>query len=123
MTSDHSIQSAAQGFSLRLKAARKHLQLTQDELASKSGLSTVTLSKLESGKNRPSFDVIVALSNSLNIDPNYFFGWLTDLSMKNNAERKLKVQELLILVDTLDEKWLDQIISLAKMASSKRKQD
>lgn len=103
-------------FGERLKTARKHLSITQEELASKAGLSTITISKLESGVNKPSFDVILALSHSMDIEPNYFFGWSNEISAKSNSVRRIKLQSLILQAEYLDDIWLDQLISLSKLA-------
>lgn len=103
-------------FGERLKTARKHLSITQEELASKAGLSTITISKLESGVNKPSFDVILALSHSMDIEPNYFFGWSNEISAKSSSARRIKLQSLILQAEHLDDIWLDQLISLSKLA-------
>lgn len=103
-------------FGERLKTARKHLSITQEELASKAGLSTITISKLESGVNKPSFDVILALSHSMDIEPNYFFGWSNEISVKSSSARRIKLQSLILQAEHLDDLWLDQLISLSKLA-------
>lgn len=103
-------------FGERLKTARKHLSITQEELASKAGLSTITISKLESGANKPSFDVILALSHSMDIEPNYFFGWSNEISVKSSSARRIKLQSLILQAEHLDDLWLDQLISLSKLA-------
>lgn len=103
-------------FGERLKTARKHLSITQEELASKAGLSTITISKLESGVNKPSFDVIIALSHSMDIEPNYFFGWSNEISAKSSSARRIKLQSLILQAEYLDDIWLDQLIALSKLA-------
>ena len=103
-------------FGERLKTARKYLSITQEELASKAGLSTITISKLESGVNKPSFDAILALSHSMDIEPNYFFGWSNEISAKSNSVRRIKLQSLILQAEHLDDIWLDQLISLSKLA-------
>ncbi|KAB2710630.1 helix-turn-helix transcriptional regulator [Brucella intermedia] len=120
MTRTDSTLLAAHGFGERLKAARKKLDITQEELASRSGLSTITLSKLESGVNNPSFNVIVALSISLKVEPNYLFGWPIKIHDSVNSERRMKLQTLVLYAEQLDNTWLDELISLAKLASTPR---
>ena len=52
-----------------LKALRKERQMTQDELAEKSGVSRVTIAKLESGaQNVTTNTTIIKLAHALNID-------------------------------------------------------
>lgn len=52
-----------------LKALREERQMTQDELAEKSGVSRVTISKLESGaQNVTTNTTIIKLARALNVD-------------------------------------------------------
>ncbi|WP_213506059.1 helix-turn-helix domain-containing protein [Brucella intermedia] len=118
MNDRHATVDTAKDFGVRLRTARKGLRLTQDELASKAGLSTITLSKLESGVNKPSFDVVVSLCNAMNIEPNYFLGWQNKSSAIASSERKLKLQNLMIAVEQLDDAWIEQIIAISKLAIS-----
>ncbi|WP_114214443.1 MULTISPECIES: helix-turn-helix transcriptional regulator [Brucella/Ochrobactrum group] len=106
---------ARHDFAERLKAARKHLKITQEELAGKAGLSTITISKLETGSNNPSFDVISLLCKAMDIEPNYFFGWTPDVTSITNAEQRRKIQRLLLNVEKLDDIWIDELISLSNL--------
>ena len=52
-----------------LKALREKKRMTQDELAEKSGVSRVTISKLESGAQRVTTNTtIIKLARALNVD-------------------------------------------------------
>ncbi len=52
-----------------LKALREKQRMTQDELAEKSGVSRVTISKLESGAQRVTTNTtIIKLARALNVD-------------------------------------------------------
>lgn len=104
-------------FAERLKTVRKRLGMTQEDLATVAGLSPITLSKLESGVNKPSFDVLWAIVIATKVEPNYFFAWNSKYSSLSNTERRLRLQELVLVAENLDEKWLDQIISLCEMAA------
>ncbi|MCK4205967.1 helix-turn-helix transcriptional regulator [Brucella pituitosa] len=119
MTNSRHPSINAVGFGERLKTARRQCGFTQDELASKAGLSTITLSKLESGVNKPSFDVIVALCNSLEIDPNYFFGWSMEVSHQISTERRMKIQSVILNLEKLDDAWINQIITICQLAQRK----
>ncbi|MBQ0710771.1 helix-turn-helix transcriptional regulator [Ochrobactrum sp. AP1BH01-1] len=120
MTSTRSTTTTARSFGERLKTARKYFGLTQDELALKSGLSTITLSKLESGVNKPSYDAVLSLCNSLEIEPNYFFGWSDEMSEHTKSERRLKLRSLILHAEKLDDAWIDELISLSTLASSRQ---
>lgn len=51
----------------RLRAARQERGLTLDELAGRAGMSTSTLSRLESGKRQASLELLVPLTRQLGI--------------------------------------------------------
>lgn len=51
----------------RLRAARQHRALTLEETARASGMSTSTLSRLESGKRQASLELLVPLTRQLGI--------------------------------------------------------
>lgn len=115
---EHS-RRAAELFKVRVKAARKQAKLTQDELASKADISVVTLSKLESGSNKPAFEIFVALAHALNASPSYLLGWDSDTDMDVDANRRMLIARLGAAVHRLPEEWIEQMISLAELAASK----
>jgi transcriptional regulator with XRE-family HTH domain len=54
-------------FARNLRACRKALGLTQEELAEASGLSTNYIARLEIGTNTPSFAALIKLSKTLRV--------------------------------------------------------
>ena len=56
-------------FGQRLKDQRQKLDLTQQELGQRAGLSVAAIRKIESGERRPSKDVAEALAKALNVPP------------------------------------------------------
>jgi Zn-dependent peptidase ImmA (M78 family)/DNA-binding XRE family transcriptional regulator len=59
----------------KLALARKRRQLTKKELAEKSGVTAVTLTRLETGKTTdPGMDTIQALAAALRYPVDFFFG-------------------------------------------------
>ncbi len=80
MTPKQKAADSALGFRERLKTARKLRNLTQNELAAKSELSAVTLSKLETGVNKPTYDVLVTLAVALEVSPNFLLGWADNVA-------------------------------------------
>ena len=60
--------------SIRLKAARKALKLTQEELAVKVNTTKGTISNYENGHSTPSNEMLVLLAEILNTTPNYLLG-------------------------------------------------
>ena len=60
--------------SANLIRIRKERGLTQEEVARRSGLATVTISKLEEGKNvDPKMSTVMKLVTALECSPNDFF--------------------------------------------------
>ena len=54
-------------FAKRLRQARKHLELSQEELAREAKLPLGTISHFESGSRKPSFDNLRRLADALGI--------------------------------------------------------
>lgn len=57
----------------RLRALRQTLGLSLDQLASQTGVSASTISRIETGKRTISLDVLVPLANALQIDLDSLF--------------------------------------------------
>lgn len=57
----------APAFGPRLKALRRGLGVSQEELASRSGRSVEAISNIERGLNFPSFDLLVAIARALEV--------------------------------------------------------
>lgn len=106
-------------FKDRLKAARKHAKLTQDGLATKADISVVTLSKLETGVNKPGYEILVALANALEVSPNYLLGWETLDASSPEAHRRALLARLSAAAQHLSDDWLQQLVSTAELAASK----
>lgn len=53
----------------KLREIRKNKKLTQVELAQKAGIGVASLIRYESGEREPNLDMIIKLSNTLNISP------------------------------------------------------
>jgi Zn-dependent peptidase ImmA (M78 family)/DNA-binding XRE family transcriptional regulator len=58
----------------RLSLARKRRQLTGKGLAERSGLSAITISRLENGENQPDDKTVESLSRALSYPSSFFFG-------------------------------------------------
>lgn len=101
----------------RLKAARKAAGLTQDELVAIAECAPVTLSKLETGVNRPTFEVLVSLAHALNASPNYLSGWDDDGRSEGEASRRQLMARLTLAARELPDEWIEQLIQLAERAS------
>jgi transcriptional regulator with XRE-family HTH domain len=61
-------------FKDRLKAARELREMSQGELAEKSGLPPSSVSHFEAGKRKPSFDNLRKLASALSVTTDYLLG-------------------------------------------------
>ena len=61
-------------FSINLKKLREQANLTQEELASKTGLSKSTISMYERGERFPSEQILELLADLFNVDMNMLLG-------------------------------------------------
>lgn len=52
-----------------LRAARKRLELTQEEVAHRSGLEPAEISRIEGGKRDPRVSTLEKLAKALEVDP------------------------------------------------------
>ena len=59
-------------FGRRIAAARKVINMTQEELAERSGVALSAISRYETGDMMPSFDRTVAIAEALGVTT----GWL-----------------------------------------------
>lgn len=58
-----------------LRAERARRDLSQEELAARSGVSAASLIKYESGEMTPGIDKIVSMAEALGCTPNDLCGW------------------------------------------------
>lgn len=58
----------------RIKQARKNNKLTQEELAKKVNITKATISNYENGYSSPSNEMLVDLSDVLNVTTDYLLG-------------------------------------------------
>lgn len=75
-------------FRLNLKFYREEKNLSQRELAIQSDVTDGSIGMIESGKSKPSFDMIVKLANALKVHP-------ADLFLRDASKSQEKVSELL----------------------------
>lgn len=108
----------------KLALARKRRQLTKKELAERSGITAVTLTRLETGKTtEPSLDTLESLAKTLRYPVDFFFGedydqLTTDaasfrsLSTMSAAQRDAALAAGQIAFDLT--KWVNQRFELPK---------
>lgn len=58
----------------RIKNKRKEKGISQGQLAERAGVSLPYISDIENGKKNISINVLVAISESLDVTPNYLLG-------------------------------------------------
>lgn len=71
---------SAEAFAARLIEARQKRQLSQVDLAKKTGLPASSISHFEAKKRRPSFDNLSKLADALNVTADFLIGRSEDTS-------------------------------------------
>lgn len=74
-------------FGKQIAKIRSRKQLTQEQLAELIGYSTNHISKLESARTNPSFDLIMNIADALKVDVKELF----DFENKNIIENYIKI--------------------------------
>lgn len=96
----------------RLKACRKALLLTQQNVAEKLGVTSASISSWESGARRPDFDMLYNLGKLYNVSFDYLFGRV-DSVVAYNANTMDKLEETIATkVDTSMEYAVIDFLSL-----------
>lgn len=72
----------------RIKSRRKELQLSQEELSFRVGISKNGISQYETGKNGMSIDTAVKMANVLNTSVDYLLG-------REDASNDARLDELI----------------------------
>ena len=62
-------------FAARLRGKRAELDITQQELAERAGVSQAAVFQYEDGGYLPGADKLCALAQALCTTPNYLLGW------------------------------------------------
>ncbi|MCM1233037.1 MAG: helix-turn-helix domain-containing protein [Ruminococcus flavefaciens] len=98
----------------RIKARRRELGITQEELGKKAGVTKATINKYETGiVSNLKRSTIEEIAKALNVSPSYIMGWTDNIAevhtnngvigqnsgtvTVNNAERTLSKEELELL--------------------------
>jgi|SRR5579859_223096 len=76
------------GFGERLKALREQAGMTQQQLASASGLNRFGVAKLEQGVGEPRWPTVLALANALGVSCEAFTGEATTRSEQGRGRSK-----------------------------------
>ena len=99
-------------FIKNLKFYRKEKGLSQEKLAELCNVSTSTIGCIESAHQKPSFELIIKLSENLNIHPADLF--LQDASKTQNQELYRKYHELIRYCESLPSNQQHSVKQLAQ---------
>lgn len=116
-------KKAAETFAERLKAARKQARLTQEALGAIAEVAPVTLSKLETGVNTPTFEILVALASALGVTPNYLTGWDTSTDDEGTSEQRQLIARLGLSARSLPAEVIEQLLGLSDAVGTVLKSD
>lgn len=118
MTPKKEAESLATQFAPRLKTFRKSAGLTQEELSEKAECSAIALSKIETGVNLPSFELLIALASALDVPVSDLIGTAKSgrSASKKQAAALVQLEEA---ARDLPVQWIETLINVAKQASEK----
>lgn len=80
-------QKPSELFPARLKAARELRQISQNDLAVKTGLPPTSISHFEAGSRKPSFDNLRRLAEQLKVTADYLLGRVDEPNALAGADR------------------------------------
>lgn len=106
----------------RIKQSREALQMTQSDLASKSGLTPAAISQFETGDRDPALDSLNKLADALEVSVDFLIGRTEDL-------KDVKIEALFRNMKNLkpeDQKFFQEMYNFLKEKNkiqSKKKQE
>ncbi|MFZ2634166.1 MAG: helix-turn-helix transcriptional regulator [Desulfosalsimonadaceae bacterium] len=77
---------------LRIKALRSNKGMTQEQLSEKMEINPKYLSSIERGKENPTIDTLIKLSNALKVDLGQIFAFV---QIEDPSKRKMLALDLL----------------------------
>lgn len=97
----------------RIKARRKQLKMSADELAARIGKDRSTIFRYEKGdiENLP-LDILEPIANALNTTPQYLMGW-------EEEQKKNNIQADIVLRMRNDDVFLSAVEALYEMDADK----
>ena len=107
-------------FPERLRAAREKRDLSQGELAKRSGMQASAISHFETGARKPSFDNLRRLADALDVTTDYLLGRVTDTDALAGADRLYRHFDLLT---SEDRDMAEDFLKLLSKRATKRKSD
>lgn len=106
----------------RIKEARLALNMTQEELAKRIGVSKNAISNYENGVSTPKIELLCAIMKHLDVDANYLYG-----VTKNPAPVMLSPREKQIIIEyrklsQVEKKRFDMMLGIEPEPASQPKQ-
>ena len=87
----------------RIKDIRKHLRITQKEMAAKLKMSACYLSEIEGGKGNPGHTFFYKLTTRYHVNLNYLFHGDGEMFTRKKFKKKIGKNENLGEIETIDE--------------------
>jgi len=88
-----SATKAAADFGRLVRAIRKERKLKSSQVAERVDIDVKHLGRIERGEKRPSFELIVALANTLSVSPGKFFAF--ESTHRDSRTNKKRIAQLL----------------------------
>jgi len=108
--------ASEKSFPERLQAARQLRELSQSELAAKTGLQPSAISHFETGRRAPSFDNLKVLSTALEVTTDYLLGRVADPLMQGEV-----TDQLFRHAQKMSHQDLETLRSFAELLAKKQK--
>ena len=86
---------------MNLKVYRKEKGITQEKLAELCNVSVGTIGNIECGRSKPSFEILVRISNALSVPIKDFFISKDELCKKIDDKEKLSHYQVSLLSEEL----------------------
>lgn len=110
-------------FAERLKELRNSRNLSQSELAKKLNVSKSTISMLEVGSRKPSWELMEVIADYFNVDMNFLLGkeeqsrFFMDYDIYNVASELSEDSELLAVVEkaSKDNGFRERLLGIVKL--------
>jgi len=96
-------------FGQRIQELRRRQSFSQEQLAEKAGISSNYLSRIERGKENPTFDMFIKLSKALKTDLSEMFDFGHNV---NSKELKEAIQQFSEKADEPTLRIISQIIKI-----------
>ncbi|MGK5093748.1 helix-turn-helix transcriptional regulator [Deltaproteobacteria bacterium TL4] len=105
---------------VKIKEIRKQKKMSQEELAEKVGINQNHLSRLETGKYKPSIDALKRLADALEVSADYLLSDTDDKPEEIRIEDQILAERIRML-NTLDGKDKETIIHVIDSILTKKK--